>query len=610
MPLFEEIVAGVKFQLKTLGADEAIKMMSDMVTHMRNVGFSTKEVVAKVQELLPKLAQLGMSQNAIKEISKSLGEILHPAKASNSAINQFAKLQLALFGLKNVLRVPTGLIRFTEQLAKMNVELRTMAFNTNMAVGSLMSMGGALSPFGGSAKDVANSSKRYQIQMERARQGQGFGYLADNAWKYGFGFNFGESYEDRYKRLIDRMANMSASKRLAFASDEGLSQAETSAAIYYASHGGSEAYSQRQETLKQYSEGQEEAAEAGFKLKLAQEELSQSWQQFKNYVAQYLLPIVTKVVHWLTSLVNLIKGKAIAFLTAWIMALGAAGFAIGATITALWKLTRAAMMAANALSRRGIGGGGGGGSLPGSRGGTGFWKKLWDGIVKQFKRFWPLLERGIIKLFPVIDKVIKLARAFNTLGLIIGSFCAGAIVGKAAVLGFAKAMDKIGGERLSKRREQQQLAANQEAIAKGRADVKKAKDKAYENVVLHGFSARTRAALERKGLGESDIMLLENRMIQNVKAVREQAVTAGDIMLLENRMIQNVKAVREQAVAAGDYKAMQSVNNKSEDNRQTNTFNVQVTGSNDPERDGQAIADAAAKGIYEYARSRRKGIAA
>lgn len=136
------------------------------------------EEIEKIRTSLEKASQnvkLPLNPNTLKNL---------PYAAFNESF--FGKALIGVRALNTAFSEVKGLYNFVSGIEKANQRLLLLHYSSGVGVSSLKDLGAAAEAFGGSAASIASAQERLALQIAKARRGEGFGFLQEAFWKYGF----------------------------------------------------------------------------------------------------------------------------------------------------------------------------------------------------------------------------------------------------------------------------------------------------------------------------------------------------------------------------------------------------------------------------------------
>lgn len=172
-------------------------------------------------------------KTAKQELDKAQAELDKALKGENKPESELAKRRgmfadftesrmgkavIALKSLNAAFSESRGVLKFADGIEKVNQRLLLMSYSSGIGISSLKDLGAAAKAFGGSAESIASAEERRLEQISRAKRGEGFGYLQEAHWKYGFNIDLGwDANRTREEAIRYARANLDQSDWLAFA---------------------------------------------------------------------------------------------------------------------------------------------------------------------------------------------------------------------------------------------------------------------------------------------------------------------------------------------------------------------------------------------------------
>ena len=222
------------------------------------------------------------------------------------AYTAFQGLNLAFAQVKSVWK-------YGEAIASVNQRLLQLSFSSGIGISSLKATGAAAEAVGGSAQSIAQAEERLQNQLAAAKRGQGFGFLQEAFWKYGFNINLGWSAEELRMNAIRHMRTLDPKDQPSFAALVDPANKKMMMTLARASEDIFQQWVQAQSRMKNLMaesktiEGKDraqEAADEALKFQIAMVELTNAWNSVKDQVSNTLLPVMTYLVKSLTKILT------------------------------------------------------------------------------------------------------------------------------------------------------------------------------------------------------------------------------------------------------------------------------------------------------------------
>lgn len=517
MAVYEENMFDIGIGLKTYGADDLLIFFTKVEAALKRLGLGSERVQELMESVFSRTLGSAHLQEEIQAIANAYDKFAKnrdALEAERKKREAFRESQRQFMMMARTIRQPFGeisrtlilggvaighfyaalkpgqkLLGFAEGIAKVNMQLRSLANNSTMTVRELVGAGGALSVFGGNAGTAAARNKKYETTLANIMRGGGLGYLQESAWKYGFQFDLNESSEQRFQRAIRHYQGLSRRDRMAFAQSEGWSQADIDAANM-----GPAWYAARKARMSKYGEFSEEAGSKATELRTSLEEFNGSIQKIKDQIFIALVPIIVNVTKTITTVTTALGkwSKTISLLTKGFAIL--AGMLTGVkVIGGLIALTTWALAAARSLAQ--VAAAGAASSVFGRRGAKG-----------------GLLKRGLGNVLGsvglgkggLISSIVTGGARFGAAGLSWLGGLAGAGAGAGAAALAVGALGVAVGNYAAKAIIGVMEPGEKEMLRKARKDMDEAKQfmndvkqKTREKIKANGISQKTQEAVER-----------------------------------------------------------------------------------------------------------------
>lgn len=296
IPLTVEDKASPKIKELASHFQEVAKKMSEAGKSQDEILKFIRQLIIDIQQANPQIVGLGKTlTQAFDLFSEKWGskgglfrdifkfDKVEPIRDLHGFLEAAASSFVAF---KVAMRPGRDLYRFAEQCTKINFQLSTMAMNAGLSVQKLTAFGGAFGAFGGSARDFADLSQSYALEMERRRRGMGTGGRYAEAWRrYGIQYDSREEPEQYFRRVMLRMQapGTTDAERLNIKSILGLSDA-----MFRAMKKGPEAYDREVAFSKRYADVNAKAVNVSEELTVSMSHVNQAFQNFKNHILIHL----------------------------------------------------------------------------------------------------------------------------------------------------------------------------------------------------------------------------------------------------------------------------------------------------------------------------------
>lgn len=417
---------GITVSLDVDGADDLQKALDKIAEKSLKSGDSASQAALKVKAFFDEyqrgLQRLGkteissskearMIETAVKGVSKllnigggSYGTNLDKAHNPNFQRNavfgafttsNFGRALIAVKSLNLAFSEAHGIWRFAEGIEKVNQRLLLMHYTSGIGVSSLKDLGAAAKAFGGSAEGIASAEERRQRQLAKARRGEGFGYLQEANWKYGFNINLGaDATQTRNEAIMHARSSLAPEEFLSFFELIDPANAKWMSAVAKMDDKMFSKWQALQSRMEGYGQlgttgggnRVEEVSRATQEYEMATAELARSWEAVRDELAVALLPVMTQLVNvargftdWLNKNPGLLD--TIAYL--------------GGAITGLAAVIKGAQWIKFLASLGGAGGGGAGAAAGASAAGTAFGTSAFAVFSKGAAQIGAMIAVGI-----------------------------------------------------------------------------------------------------------------------------------------------------------------------------------------------------------------------
>lgn len=280
---------------------------------------------AEIDKLTRKLRDIGKGFNPF--------DFLSPKKGLNlgGMLSKLAESKASIAPIGNLFANYRAVWNFVDGIAELNKEMMRLAYTSGMGAGELKNLGNAASAFGGSAATIAKGNERFVKTVEDMKRGGGMGFLGNIAYKYGFMADLGADWQSNTQRAIAMARQMDVNTRMAFLKEFDPANYRQNIAYASMDEGKYQSYMARMNTPEK-AEAAEGAATATEDFLLSTNQLSSAWQEICDKLAEFLLPIMEKVVDFITFIV-----EAIASLPGWLTGIVTIAGVLAATILTIRK---------------------------------------------------------------------------------------------------------------------------------------------------------------------------------------------------------------------------------------------------------------------------------
>lgn len=321
-------ILGVEIKLDIVGIDNQEKEIQRFFSTLKSLGFGAQDILKATGQIIEELGKridartgkMWKTMAGFKELSNRILESSSKIFSGGGRGNgdprwmrslqhiytqtPFGKFILGIKSINTAFAESKAVWSYVEGIEKVNQKLLLLHYSSSIGISSLKGLGAAASVFGGSAETVASAEERLQMQIAKARRGEGFGFLQEAYWKHGFQVDLGWNAEQLKAAAIRHARTISdPADRLAFShliNPANPREISGPASLSDAQFARWEKVNEYAKSLKNLLSADGEnrgkaVGDATFEFENATAEMKLAWQNVRDQVAVSLLPIMTKI---------------------------------------------------------------------------------------------------------------------------------------------------------------------------------------------------------------------------------------------------------------------------------------------------------------------------